>query len=348
MRDAEAARAVRNALTTLIARGDLSRREAERLFEILIDGQLSETVKAALLVALATKGETVAEVSGAAVVMRSRVLEISTDVENLVDTCGTGGDGAGTFNISTAAALVAAAAGIPVAKHGNRSVSSRCGSADVLEALGVEVQTDPAGAASALSEIGIAFLYAPDLHPAMRQVATVRKDLGVRTIFNLLGPLTNPARARRQVIGVFEERMVELVGQALLELGCDHALVVRGRDGLDEMTTTNETLVAEIRDGGLETYVVMPEELGLRRADPQHLLGGGPGQNAAILQRVLDGEMGPVGDITVLNAGAAIYVGGASRSLEEGVELAREVQRSGAGAEKLEELRKFTTRASAQ
>ena len=348
MLDADAARTVRKALRTLMARGDLSRREAERLFEILIDGRLSESVKAALLVALATKGETVAEVSGAAAIMRSRVLEIPTDVENVVDTCGTGGDGAGTFNISTAAALVAAAAGVPVAKHGNRSVSSRCGSADVLEALGVEVQTDPAGAARALSEIGITFLYAPDLHPAMRQVASVRRDLGVRTIFNLLGPLTNPARARRQVIGVFEERMVELVGEALLELGCDHALVVRGRDGLDEMTITNETLVAEIRDGGLETYVVMPEELGLRRADPQHLVGGGPGQNAAILQRVLDGEEGPVADITVLNAGAAIYVGGARRSLEEGVELAQEVQRSGAGGEKLEELRKFSTRTSAR
>jgi len=348
MLDAGAAQAVRNALSTLIARGDLTRSDTERLFELLIDGQLSEAVQAALLVALATKGETVAEVSGAAAVLRSRVLEIPTDVESLVDTCGTGGDGAGTFNISTAAALVAAAAGVPIAKHGNRSVSSRCGSADVLEALGVEVQTDPVGASRALSEIGVTFLYAPDLHPAMRQVASVRKDLGIRTIFNLLGPLTNPARARRQVIGVFEERMVELVGRALLELGCDHALVVRGRDGLDEMTTTNETLVAEIRDGGLESYVVTPEELGFRRAEPRQLLGGGSEQNAAILRRVLDGEEGPAGDVTILNAGAAIYVGGVGRSLEEGVELAREVQRSGAGTEKLEELRKFSTRAPAR
>jgi anthranilate phosphoribosyltransferase len=331
----------RAALARLTAGESLSREETEELFGRLMDGELSEPLKAALLIALRMKGEVAAEICGAAGAMRRRVVAIPHTRALVVDTCGTGGDGRGTFNISTAAALVAAAAGLPVAKHGNRSVSSRSGSADVLAALGVRIEADAATAARALDELGIAFLFAPLLHPAMREVMPVRRELGVRTIFNLLGPLTNPAGARRQLLGVYAAHLVPLVGEVLCELGTDHALVVHGADGLDEITTTGATHVAEVRAGEVRSYEIEPEELGLPRASLADLAGGSPEENASRMGRLLAGEPGPLADIAAANAGAALYVGGLAADLADGVARARAVLASGAAAEKLGALRSF-------
>jgi len=332
----------KDALLRWMAREDLTQGEIEELFSRLMDGEISDIYKTALLVALAAKGETVDELTGAALVMRQRVISIPHDLEGLVDTCGTGGDFSGTFNISTAAAFVAAAAGLRVAKHGNRSVSSLAGSADVLEILGVDLMTDPVQVGRALEHVGIAFLFAPALHPAMKEVMPIRRELGVRTIFNLLGPLTNPAGASRQVLGVPSAALVEPMAEVLARLGTEHALVVHGDDGLDELTTTDLTLVAEARAGVVEMLRVEPEDFGLTRVEPGALKGGAPSENAESLQKVLQGEAGPFAEITALNAGAAIYVGGGRDSLAGGVELAAEVQASGAGWTKLEELREFS------
>ena len=335
----EARGAAAGALARLAGGKDLSFAETEALFGLLMDGELSETLKAALLTALAVKGETVEEVAGAASAMRRRVIGIPSDRADLLDTCGTGGDGKGTFNISTAAALVAAAAGVPVAKHGNRSISSRSGSADVLAALGVAIDLTPAQAAAALDRIGIAFLFAPKLHPAMREVMPVRRELGFRTIFNILGPLTNPAGARRQVLGVYADPLVDLVAGVLARLGSDHALVVHGSDGLDELTTTGPSRVAEVKEGRIRTWTLEPGDVGVPLAAPEDLGGGDPEENAAAMLRVLDGEEGPLADVTILNAGAAIWVGGRAAGLAEGVAAARDVLASGAASRKLDELR---------
>ena len=333
---------VRTALMRVTAGDHLTREETEEIFGQLMDGQVSETMKAALLIALRMKGEAVAEISGAATAMRRRAIPIPHQRQGLVDTCGTGGDGRGTFNISTAAALVAAAAGVPVAKHGNRSVSSRSGSADVLAALGVKIEIDPETAGRTLDTVGIAFLFAPLLHPAMREVMPVRRELGLRTIFNLLGPLTNPAGARRQLMGVYMESLVEPIGHVLRDLGAEHALVVHG-DGLDEITTTGRTHVAEVKDGEVRVYDLEPERFGLRRASLEELAGGTPDENAAAVRRVFSREdTGALADVTALNAGAALYVSGIAATLEEGVERARAALESGAAAEKLEELRGFS------
>ncbi len=265
----------------------------------------------------------------------------------MVDTCGTGGDGRGTFNISTAAALVAAAAGLPVAKHGNRSVSSRSGSADVLAALGVPIEVTPEASGRALDEIGIAFLFAPLHHPAMREVMPVRRELGMRTIFNVLGPLTNPAGARRQLMGVYSAELVPVIAQVLADLGSEHAMVVHGSDGLDEITTTGATRVSEVIGGEVRSYTLEPERFGLPRACLCDLVGGGPEENAAVMLRLLAGEPGALADITALNAGAALYVGGVAADLEEGVERARATLAAGAAAGKLFELRSFSVEASA-
>ncbi len=328
------------ALERVIAGEGLTRDEMESLIGRLMDGELEEPVKAGLLVGLATKGESAAEIAGAAIAMRRRVIAIPHQRRDVVDTCGTGGDGKGTFNVSTAAALIAAAAGVPVAKHGNRSVSSRSGSADVLEALGVPIETDPERAGRSLEEIGIAFLFAPRLHPAVKEVMPVRRALGVRTLFNVLGPLTNPASAPRQVIGVYSAHLVELLAQVLLELGSVHALVVHGSDGLDEITTTDTTEIAEVRDGAVHRWQLTPEECDLPRAAPADLIGGEPADNAKLMSAVLAGAESPLLDISLLNAGAAIYVAGLAASVEVGVGRAREAVESGAAVEKLEDLRR--------
>jgi anthranilate phosphoribosyltransferase len=335
--------AARQALRRWMNRESLSRAETEALFGDLMDGMMSDVVKAALLAALAAKGESAAEIAGAAAALRRRAVRIPHAVASVVDTCGTGGDGRGTFNISTAAAFVAAAAGVPIAKHGNRSVSSRSGSADVLEALGADLEIAPQAAARCLETVGIAFLFAPRLHPAMKEVMPVRRELGVRTIFNILGPLANPAGARRQVLGVYAEGLVEPIARVLAELGTEHALVVHGRDGLDEITSAGATRVAEVRSGAVSLREIAPEDFGVRRCAPADLLGGTPGENAALLRRVLEaeGETGPLAGVTALNAGAAIFVGGLESDLAGGVALARRTLASGAAGRKLEEFLAF-------
>ena len=324
-------------LRTVIAGEDLSAATVEELFGRLMDGELSEVWKSAFLVALAAKGESVGEIAGAARAMRARAARVPHTSPHVIDTCGTGGDGRGTFNISTAAALVAAAAGARVAKHGNRAVSSRSGSADVLDALGVRLSGDTAALGRCLDEVGIAFLFAPMLHPAMAQVMPVRRELGVRTLFNVLGPLTNPAGAKNQLIGVFAPDLVEPIARVLAELGSEHALVVHG-DGLDEITTTGTTVMAEVRSGGVRTFEIHPRDFGIAEASPDDLAGAGPEQNVKLMRDVLAGAHGPLADITCLNAGAALHVAGRADGLAAGVSLAFEIQRSGATAAKLEHL----------
>lgn len=335
-------------LKRLIAGESLGRSEMRALIGRLMDGELSDAMKAGLLVALATKGESVDEISGAAQAMRERVRLVPHGMTGVVDTCGTGGDGKGTFNISTAAALVAAAAGVPIAKHGNRSVSSKSGSADVLEALGVAVVTEPEAAARMLVETGICFLFAPNYHPAMKEVMPVRHALGVRTIFNLLGPLSNPGGAQRQLLGVFSAHLVRTLAEVLLELGAEHAMVVHGADGLDEITTTGSTHVAELKDERVEVATVEPEDLGLTRVRPEELAGGSPEENAAQLRRVLQGEKGPLADITAANAGAAIYLGGKVDTLRAGVAAARETLAAGRAEWTLTRLRDQSRSESAE
>ena len=330
------------ALARVAAGTDLSREEMEHLIGRLMDGKVPDALKAGLLVALAMKGESADEIAGAAEAMRRRVEAVATRRQDLVDTCGTGGDGKGSFNISTATALVTAGAGVAVAKHGNRAVSSRSGSADVLAALGVDLDIDAERAGRSLDEVGIAFLFAPRLHPAMREVMPVRRELGVRTIFNVLGPLTNPAGARRQLVGVYSDRLVDLIAQVLAKLGSEHALVVHGADGLDEISTTGPTKVAEVRAGEITGYTLEPEDLGLKRVDPAVLEGDTPEINAETMRRLLAGDEGPLTDITLLNAAAAIWIGGKADDLAAGLERARASWSSGAAARKLEQLVDFS------
>ncbi|MBP7588014.1 MAG: anthranilate phosphoribosyltransferase [Thermoanaerobaculia bacterium] len=328
-------------LQRLLDREDLRREEVAALFGRIMDGEVAESQIAAILVALAMKGETIDEIAGAVEAMRARARNVPHAVDGVIDTCGTGGDARGTFNISTAAAIVAAAAGAAVAKHGNRAVSSRSGSADLLVALGLPIEVAPETSGRQLEAIGIAFLFAPAHHPATRAVVPVRRALGVRTIFNLLGPLTNPAAARRQLIGVYARDRVEPVAQVLAALGCEHALVVHGDDGLDEITTTSITHVAEVQRGTVATYHFSPESAGVRRAAPESLAGGSPEENATRLLELLEGAAGPLADIVALNAGAALYVSGRATTIAEGVEMARVVLGSGAAHAKLQALKSF-------
>lgn len=316
----------------------LGRDEMHEVFAHVMDGKASDVQKSALLVALRMKGETADEITGAALAMRERVTPLDVDRTNLVDTCGTGGDGRGTFNVSTLAAIVAAAAGANVAKHGNRAVSSACGSADVLAALGVNIDLDAPRMSEVLRRAGIAFLFAPKLHPAMSAVAAVRRELGVRTIFNVLGPLTNPAFARRQVLGVYADRLVDTVAHVLAALGAEHALVVHSRDGLDEISVSAPTRVCEVRGGEVRSYELTPDEIGVGTHDLGALAGGDAAANAAIARSILDGEEGARRDIVAANAGAALYVAGLAPSIRDGVRLAKDAIASGAAREKLQQL----------
>ncbi len=316
----------------------LSRDEMYEVFGYVMDGHATDVQKSALLIALRMKGETADEITGAAMAMRERVTPLDVDREGLIDTCGTGGDGRGTFNISTLSALVAAGAGALVAKHGNRAVSSACGSADLLIELGVHIDLDAARMSEVLRRTGISFLFAPKLHPAMSAVAAVRRELGVRTIFNVLGPLTNPAFARRQVLGVFAERLVDIVARVLLALGAENALVVHSHDGLDEISVSAPTHVCEVKDGALRSYDIEPEEIGVARHPIESMGGGDANENARIAHAVLNGEAGPRHDVVVANAGAALYVGGLAPTIRDGVALAKESLASGRAAAKLEQL----------
>jgi anthranilate phosphoribosyltransferase len=326
-------------LNRLLAGTSLPPAETTELFGAMMDGLVPEVVMSGLLVALRAKGESGTEVAAAAAAMRKRVRKVPVAaLDDAIDTCGTGGDGADTVNISTAAALVAAAAGVPVAKHGNRSVSSRCGSADVLEALGVVLELDAPQLGRLCDEAGISFLFAPRLHPAMKAVMPVRRSLGVRTVFNLLGPLTNPAGVRRQVVGVWGRDVQDLVAEALAELGAEHAYVVHSEDGLDELSVLAPTRVLEVIDGRLvgET-MVDPAELGVRGRSPESLRGGDVTYNAQRMEMVLSGgEDSAASEAVALNAGAALVVAGQTSDLKEGFERAREIVASGEALAKLQ------------
>lgn len=319
-----------------LCRGEaLTADESAGCLREVMEGRVSEAQTAGLLVAFRGKGETVAEIAGMARAMRELATPVESSRDDLVDTAGTGG-GRPTFNVSTTAAFVAAGAGCRVAKHGNRSATSRSGSADVLEALGARIDLDPEAVATCIDEVGFGFMFAPAHHPAMRHVVPVRRELAVRTIFNFLGPLTNPAGARRQLIGVSDRRFLDFIAAALGELGCEHALVVSSEDGLDELSVSSPTHVVELRDGRIESRVLTPESVGLSRSPEREVAAGTPDRNAEIARRVLSGEGGSDRDLTVLNAAAAIYVGGTAESIEEGARAAERAIDSGAAADVME------------
>ena len=292
------------------------------------------------------KGETAEEITGGAKVMLKKAERIALENLYTLDTCGTGGDCSGTFNISTAVAFIAAASGIHVVKHGNRSVSSRSGSADVLEALGVNISLLPKQVEECVKVQNIGFLFAPTFHKAMRHAAGTRKELGFRTIFNILGPLTNPANAKSQVLGVFDEKLTEPLAKVLANLGVEHAMVVHGMDGLDEITITGETKVTEVKNGDINTYYITPEEFGIKRATRNDILGGDAIENAEIIKNILIGEKGPKRDIVLLNSGAALYVGKKAKSLQEGINYARELIDGGYALDKLNNYVEYTRRIS--
>lgn len=332
-------------LNQLISGQDLSFAEMQALMRQVMSGELTHAQMAAILVALRIKGESVDEIAAAASVMRELSTKVATLASpHLIDTCGTGGDGIQTFNVSTVSALVAAAAGAKVAKHGGRSVSSSCGSADVLEALGVNVNLTPAQVASAVEEIGIGFMFAPNHHSAMKHAAPVRRELGVRTLFNLLGPLTNPANAKRQIMGVFSPALTVKLAQVLQQLGSEHVLVVCGADGMDEISFTGDSHVAELKNGQVSAYTINPAQFGL----PLHTLSSiqidNAEQSKAMILAVLNGELGAARDIVLLNAGAAIYVAGLADSLAAGINKAAEVIDQGLALGKLNALQQYAAR----
>jgi anthranilate phosphoribosyltransferase len=315
---------------------------ASAVLDEIMSGRASEVQAGAFLVALRAKGETVTELVGLARTMRRLAASVESDRDDLVDTAGTGG-GPSTFNISTAAALVAAAAGCAVAKHGNRSSTSRSGSADLLEALGIQIELDPPAVARCIDEVGFGFMFAPRHHAAMKHVVPVRGELGVRTIFNFLGPLTNPAGATRQLLGVSDRRYQETIAEGLLGLGCQRALVVCADDGIDELSVASRTRVIEVADGRTDEWFVDPADLGFGPSTLEEIAGGTPANNAAILRRVLDGEEGPARDVVVANAGAAILVGGRADDLAGGVAAAVEAIDSGAARDVLARLAALTS-----
>jgi anthranilate phosphoribosyltransferase len=338
---------IAEAIERAVAGEDLDRATAEAAMDAILDGGASDVQIAGLLTALRMKGETVDELVGFARAMRRRAAALfpagrPRTAGPLVDTCGTGGDASGTFNVSTAAAFVVAGAGVAVAKHGNRSISSRCGSADVIEALGVRIELAPERVAEAIEQVGIGFLFAPALHASMKHAMRARRELRMRTAFNLLGPLTNPAGASAQVVGVFQGEFTELVAAALAELGCRRAFVVHGSDGMDEISLSGETQVAELGDGAVRSYTVVPEDFGLRRAPREAFAGADAATNARIIRRIFRGEFGPPRDIVIANAAAALVAADAARDWLDGVRLAALSIDSGAAGGKLDALIEFT------
>ncbi len=321
---------------------NLRQAEIEDVMHIIMDGKADDAHIEAFLLALREKGPTVDEITGAAKIMRKFVVGIETKHKDILDTCGTGGDKMNTFNISTVSALVVAGAGVVVAKHGNRSVSSQCGSADVLEALGVNLDVEQKHLNTCLDEIGIAFLFAQKLHPAMKNVAAVRKKLGVETIFNILGPLTNPAKATHQILGVYNRDLVEPMAHVLKNLGLKRALVVHGSDGLDEITTTGKTFISEFDGREIISYDISPEELWFSPSTPKDLEGGNLQVNVSICEDILHDKGGPKQDIVLLNAAYALYAAEAVKSISQGLDVAKDTIESGKALKKLNELRNFT------
>ena len=340
---------IREAIQQVMAGNALTEAEMVGTMNEIMEGKTTDAQIACFLTALRLKGETIEEITGATRAMRAKATPVPTlhkpdlqatpKVPRLVDTCSTGGTGLNHFNISTTSAIVTAGAGVPVAKHGNRGVTRQSGSANVLMALGVNIEISPEHVGRCIDEVGIGFLFAPTLHGAMKYAIGPRREIGIRTIFNALGPLTNPAGAQAQVLGVYAPELTEIHANVLNNLGCQHAFVVHGEDGLDEITTTTTTRVSELQNGAVKTYTLDPTTLGIPRAEPEALLGGAPEENAEVIINILKGEKGPKRDITVLNAGAAIVASGKADSLDAGIELASESIDSGAALAKLEGLK---------
>jgi anthranilate phosphoribosyltransferase len=319
----------------------LSMDQAEAAMTEIMSGEVTPAQFGSFVTALRIKGETSDEIAGMAKVMRAKAIPVHAD-GIVVDTCGTGGDNASTFNISTAAAFVVAGAGLKVAKHGNRAASSQCGSADVLEALGVKIDLDAEQVEKCLKEVGIGFMFAPAFHPAMKYAGAPRREIGIRTVFNILGPLTNPAHAQAQVLGVAEASLTEKMAVVLRTLGCRHALVVHGEDGLDEISISGKTQVRELEGDRIRMYPVSPEDFGFSRVSLDSIRGGSPADNAAMVRRVLSGTTGPQRDVVLMNAAAAIVAGDKAKTLQEGARLAAEAVDSGRALQKLEQLVKFS------
>ncbi len=333
---------IHSALEQVLAKNNLSSEQMESAMNDIMQGEATPAQIAGFIVALRMKGETVDELAAAARVMRNLSTKVDISVQPLVDTCGTGGDGQKTFNISTASSIVAASAGVNIAKHGNRSISSKSGSADVLETLGVKLDLTPDQIAKCVEEIGIGFMFAPMHHSCMKHAIGPRKELGVRTLFNLLGPLTNPANAQRQVLGVFDQNWIEPLARVLASLGTQHALVINADDGLDEITISGATKICELKLGEINNYQVVPEDFGLQRASLDEIRVENSEDSAKMILSLLKGNQGPAADIVCLNAGAAIYVSGKCDSLKEGVSIAKLQLSSNAANDKLHQLIKIT------
>jgi anthranilate phosphoribosyltransferase len=333
---------IKQSLGKLLGGEHLTRREARNVMDQIMRGEATPAQIAGFLVALRLGGETADEIAGSAEAMRAHVLPVHPQREDVIDTAGTGGDGAGTLNLSTAAALVAAAAGAGVAKHGNRAVSSACGSADVLEALGFDLELDPGSIARSIDELGFGFIFAPLHHPAMRHAVPVRHELATRTVFNILGPLTNPAGARGQLVGVFSPTLVPTVAEVLAGLGARRALVVHGAGGVDELTPAGPNLVYEVEGSEVRPGEIDPEDVGIPRCSPEDLAGGSPEENAAAIRGIFAGETGPRRDAVLLNAAAALLVAALVEDLSEGLTLAEKTVDSGAAADRLEDLIAFS------
>jgi len=332
---------ITEAIEKVIAGNDLTSEEMIETMNKIMEGNISEAQIAAFLTALKIKGEAVSEMYGAAKVMREKSKPIDVSQLYTIDTCGTGGGSAKTYNISTAVSIIAAAAGISVAKHGSRSVTSKCGAGDVLEALGIRIDLTPEQVEACIKEVGIGFMFAPTFHNAMRFVGPTRKALGFRTMFNILGPLANPANANAQILGVSSSKFTEAMAEVLLNLGIERAMVVTGQDGLDEITISSDTNIAEIKDGKIIKYTISPKDFGMEYANLSELVGGYADENAQILLEVLGGQTGPRRDILLLNAGAAIYIGKKADTIADGVKIAAEIIDSGKAMKKLSEFKAY-------
>ncbi len=332
----------KDSLFKIYNRTDLTEAEMSAMISEVFSGGLADAQIGAFMGALTTKGETFEELAGAARAMRKKAVRIETAGTDVIDTCGTGGDGANTFNISTTTAFVVAGCGVTVAKHGNRSVSSQCGSADLLEALGVKIDIDPEIVEEAIAEIGIGFMFAPRFHGAMKYAAKARKDIGLRSIFNMLGPLTNPAAANCQLLGVYAPQMTEMFAAALKLLGTKRAMVVHGHDGLDEISVCAPTRVSEVKDNRISTYDISPETFFGQRAARDEITGGDPGTNAEITRAVLSGKKGARRDVVLINSGAALVIAGRAEGIKTGIKMAKDAIDSGAAKDKLEALVEFT------
>ena len=334
---------IKEAIAQLVKREDLTSEVMEQVMEEIMTGEATDAQKASFLTALSMKGETIDEITSAAKVLRSHCERFLNDMD-VLEIVGTGGDGSNTINISTLSSVVVSAAGIPVAKHGNRAASSKCGTADCLEALGVKIDCAPARSAQILKDINLCFLFAQKYHPAMRFVGAVRKEMGIRTLFNVLGPLANPAGATMQLFGVYSEELVEPLAHVLRNLGVKRAMVVYGRDSMDEISLSAETKVCEFKNDEFKSYVIKPEDLGLTRCNKEDLVGGTPQENAAIVNDILGGAKGPKTDVVLLNAGAAIYLASDGITLKDGIEKAREIIVSGKAKKQLKEFNEETNK----